>query len=69
MEDIIGSTAGDVWSLLNSQGPLTTLKLKSTLGIPNSMLYLALGWLAREGKIDMQESGHTYVVSLKGTAK
>ena len=65
MEYLIGSTAGQIWEYLVINGSVTSLKMKSVLGIPNSLLYLALGWLAREDKIEIAETGHTYKITLK----
>ncbi len=65
MQDSIGTNAGLVWQYLEEHGPATTMKLKSALGIPSSMLYLALGWLEREGKIEMTEEAHAFRISLK----
>ena len=65
MEYLIGTTAGQIWEYLVINGSVTALKMKSVLGIPNSLLYLALGWLAREDKIEIVETGHTYKITLK----
>ncbi len=56
MQEKIGSTAGQVWEYLFKNGTVTAIKLKSELGISNTALYLALGWLAREDKIEVAES-------------
>ena len=62
----IGGTAGEIWKHLEKNGEMTTLKLKSALGITNAVLYLALGWLAREGKLNISEyAKNNYKVSLK----
>ena len=66
MEFDIGTTAGHIWQYLDRHGAVTSLKLKSALGISNSVLYLALGWLAREDKIEIAAHDHTYRISLKG---
>ena len=65
MQEIIGSTAGQVWEYLYKNGTVTAIKLKSELGISNSALYLALGWLAREDKIEVTEADHSFKISLK----
>ena len=64
MQETIGMTAGLVWNYLATNGPATTLKLKSALGISNSQLHLALGWLARENKIEITQLKHTCRISL-----
>jgi hypothetical protein len=65
MREMIGLTAGRIWSLLNEKGSSTMLKMKSSLGISNSLLCLALGWLSKEDKIELSESGHNLVATLK----
>ena len=65
MQEKIGSTAGRVWEYLYKNGTVTAIKLKSELEISNSSLYLALGWLAREDKIEVTESDHSFKISLK----
>ena len=68
MQETIGITAGQVWDYLNQKGPATIIKLKSNLEVSNTMLCLALGWLAREDKIVISKMNHTYEISLKQTS-
>jgi hypothetical protein len=49
--DLIGTTAGSVWHVLNAQGPITIAKLVKETGAPRDTVMQGLGWLAREGKI------------------
>ena len=65
MHDLIGSTAGKVWSFLNVVGSADLIQIKSELGISNTLLHLALGWLSRENKIIITNSGHVVTVELK----
>jgi len=65
MHDFIGSTAGKVWSFLNVVGSADLIQIKSELGISNAHLHLALGWLLRENKILITNSGHMITVTLK----
>lgn len=65
MQKEIGIIAGEVWHYLNERGPVSTLKLKSSLGISNSLLFTAIGWLLREEKIQIQETGNTFIVFLR----
>ena len=58
----IGENAGKVWQALATNGgnPLDTLPQKSNL--PTEQAYMALGWLARENKINFAPKGrYTYV--------
>lgn len=66
MQELVGTTAGRIWEYLSAHGPSTVLKIKASLGIPNSQLYLALGWLAREEKLEIIEFEHTYKIALRG---
>ncbi|MDI6757322.1 MAG: winged helix-turn-helix domain-containing protein [Endomicrobiia bacterium] len=65
MNDKIGDAAGEIWRLLTLCEPASILKIKTSLSLPNSAVHLALGWLARENKIVMEEKGNTIFVSLK----
>jgi hypothetical protein len=50
--DTLGQTAGNVLETLKaSGGDTTSWDLKLKLHLSSSSLYLALGWLASEGKI------------------
>ncbi|MBN1384116.1 MAG: winged helix-turn-helix domain-containing protein [Elusimicrobia bacterium] len=61
----IGATAGKIWNYLNQNGEVTALKLKSALGITNTLLYMGIGWLARENQIVITEYSKGYKISLK----
>lgn len=55
--DTIGLNAGCVWATLNEADALGTKQLKKIAKIKTEKdLYAALGWLAREGKVNFQES-------------
>jgi hypothetical protein len=60
----IGETAGVVWHLLNENGPLTVTKLVKEVDAPRDLVMQALGWLAREGKVSI-DNGRTKTVSLR----
>ena len=51
----IGENAGLIWNALQG-GALTTKALKKATKLKNDELYLALGWLAREGKVAFEEA-------------
>ena len=61
----IGKIAGDIWKYVSDNGPSTSIKIKSALGISNTLLYLALGWLAREDKITIEDHEQSHKVFLK----
>ncbi len=62
---IVGETAGVIWQALDSRGSLKMTALKKLLKTNDTILHMALGWLAREDKIEMTASGRTFLVQLK----
>ncbi|HEX3869639.1 MAG TPA: winged helix-turn-helix domain-containing protein [Pirellulales bacterium] len=60
----IGEAAGAVWRLLDERGPTSTAKIVRELGLPRDLVMQALGWLAREDKVSVQEN-RTKLVSLR----
>jgi hypothetical protein len=62
--DLIGTTAGSVWHVLNSQGPVTIARLVKETGAPRDVVMQGLGWLAREGKIAYFDGGRAKRVGL-----
>jgi hypothetical protein len=65
MSSKIGLIAGDIWRYLSENSESSPIKIKSVLGISNTMLYLALGWLSREDKIIIKQDQYSYKISLK----
>ena len=61
----IGETAGVVWKTLSATGPMSIAKLVKAAGQPRDTVMQALGWLAREDKITIEEDGRARVVSLR----
>jgi len=58
----IGQVAGLVWHALNEGGPQSLTKLVKTIGLHRDLVLQALGWLAREDKlwIDETKRGRTF---------
>lgn len=52
-EETFGNNAGKVWQALNSNGPRTAKELARLTKLKDTEVYGALGWLAREGKINI----------------
>ncbi|MBZ5514728.1 MAG: winged helix-turn-helix domain-containing protein [Acidobacteriia bacterium] len=65
MKSEMGETAGEVYKLLESQGPMTLTQLKKKLNARGEMTSYALGWLAREDKIDFVVDKKATYVQLK----
>jgi hypothetical protein len=61
----IGETAGAVWNALNENGPLSLAKLVENVGGNRDVVMQAVGWLAREDKIDITETKRGRIVSLR----
>ena len=58
----IGENAGIVWRTLESRGTLSIESLQSETGLEINALYMAIGWLAREDKVNFNiENGVTSV--------
>ena len=53
VEDI-GTTAGRVWSFLKEHGKVSLSALEKGVDESRSTVYMAIGWLAREGKVSIQ---------------
>jgi hypothetical protein len=62
---LIGETAGVVWQTLNVHGPMSMAKLIKAAGQPRDVVMQAVGWLAREEKISIEEDGRTRIISLR----
>jgi len=64
MRDEIGNAAGVVWEFLNQQGETVLVTLKDRTGLSEGILLMALGWLAREEKVNLLKEGRTIRISL-----
>jgi hypothetical protein len=66
MEAKIGSAAGVVWQYLhNQQGARTLTHVRQGTKLQDQLLCMAIGWLAREGKLNFRLEGRTLRLSLK----
>ncbi len=61
----IGEVAGLVWQALSEQGPLSLAKLVKAVDQPRDLVMQAIGWLAREGKVTINDEGRNRLVSLQ----
>jgi len=63
METLVGSLAGKVWRHLNDNGATGFKQLKSVIfekepaAMESEKLSMAIGWLLKESKINVIESG------------
>lgn len=61
----VGHTAGIVWHQLADNGPQTLAQLKKKLNGEGDVLQFAIGWLAREDKVQIVPEKKTFRVTLK----
>lgn len=65
--EFIGTSAGSVWTALNEADALSVKQLKKITKLKEKEIYAALGWLAREGKINIvsdPEDAKELIISL-----
>ena len=60
----IGETAGVIWRLLDQDGPTRITQLIKEVDAPRDMVMQAIGWLAREEKIRIDESSRSRFIEL-----
>jgi Mn-dependent DtxR family transcriptional regulator len=67
MLDNIGSVAGTIWHYLekNSKVKVTPTKLARELSESQNIVMMAVGWLAREGKLDFEKHKNRIYITLK----
>ena len=66
MNEKVGILAGAVWSALNENGAMAAKDLKKAAKIKSDKdLYLTMGWLLREDKINVVEEEKTLTLELK----
>lgn len=61
----IGILAGEIWKYLSEHGETDEIHLKLALNTSNTLLFLALGWLAREEKVAINRDKNSCRVKLK----
>lgn len=61
----VGELAGQIWHTLSDQGPQTLAQLKKKVNGSGELVGFALGWLAREDKIDITQDKKSLKVALK----
>ena len=60
----IGITAGDIWQILDKQSPTMLKDLLKGIDASRDRVLMSLGWLAREGHVNVIQQGEEYEVSL-----
>ena len=64
MINTIGEVAGQIYQILEKNGESTVTKLKTATKANDFILSAAIGWLARENKVQVTQSGKSVKVSL-----
>jgi hypothetical protein len=65
IKEQMGVTAGKIWQTLSDEGPQTMAQLKKRVNGSGELVGFALGWLAREGKVDISQEKKSLRVTLK----
>lgn len=65
MEDKIGELAGYVWRFLEDEGESSFSAVADAVDAPRSKVSMAIGWLAREDKLEFRDEGRGNKISLK----
>lgn len=60
----IGETAGLAWHALEDAGPLSVAKLVERVEAPRDTVMQAIGWLAREDKVCIEQTKRGRMISL-----
>jgi hypothetical protein len=61
----VGEAAGKIWHLLNDHGPQTLAQIKKKVNGSGDLVVFALGWLAREDKVEISQEKKSYKVTLR----
>ena len=64
MHEQIGTTAGAIWQVLNTQGELSLAQLKKAVKAEPPLFDWAIGWLAREDKIVITQERRSFRIRL-----
>ena len=64
MSESIGEAAGKVWRHLNGNGPVPISSVVKATELRRREVDRAIGWLAKEGKVDIETHGKQELMSL-----
>jgi hypothetical protein len=64
-EENIGKAAGKVWTYLKEHGKSSLSGIEKGVDAPRGVVFMAPGWLAREGKLEFAEEKRTTQVWLR----
>lgn len=61
----IGAAAGKIWKFLDKHGPTSVAKVATETGLAKNDAQRAIGWLAKEDKLNIEMKGRVETLSLK----
>lgn len=64
MKEKIGATAGEIWKILQKKDKVAISQFPRLMNEKSVLVNQALGWLAREDKIEYQTAGNKTLISL-----
>lgn len=64
MKEKIGSVAGDIWHILQERKEISLSEIPKILNERSMIVNQAVGWLAREDKLEFRTQGQKMFVSL-----
>jgi len=65
MIQVIGETAGKVWKFLHEKGEANLTQLKKGVKADPNLILQAIGWLAREDKLQINKKERFITYALK----
>lgn len=65
MSDVIGEAAGKIWQYLNEHGEASVNKITTETELSKNDVQRAIGWLAKENKLNIETNGRVETLSLK----
>lgn len=63
----VGEVAGRVWQFLDQQGKSSVSAVENGVNASSREVLMAIGWLAREGKLNLSDEPRGLYVSLAGS--
>ncbi|MBU1863611.1 MAG: winged helix-turn-helix domain-containing protein [Candidatus Omnitrophica bacterium] len=60
----IGITAGDILHVLDKKSPVILKEVLKEIDAPHDLILMSLGWLAREGHVNVIKNGDDYTIKL-----
>ena len=68
METAIGEAAGRIWQYLAEHGEATLRQLQRGTNLPERLVHMGVGWLAREDKLCFVQERGVWKLALQAQA-